>query len=539
MKIPRRAALQVLGLSALAGLAGRVSLGQALGAEPVGAGSPSGPEPDVELDLIAAPGEATLTRGQATRVWRFTGKVRRGPAEAIQSLPDSYLGPVLRLRRGQRVRIHFRNDLGEPSIVHWHGLDVPEAADGHPRFAVGHGQSYVYDFEVTNRAGTYWYHPHPHMRTAAQVYQGLAGLLLVSDPEEEALALPAGGNEVLCVLQDRRLDSKNQWVYAGGSGEGGAAEVERGPGRGRGMGGRGMGMGGMGQMMEVMNGWLGDRMLVNGQLSPTYTVDRGACRVRLLNGSNGRIYKLAWSDRTPMTLLGGDGGLLEKARRQPSLVLGPGQRADVWVDLSDRRSGARLKLVSREFPVEDAGRMGMMEESSPVRQGAELELMTLKVSSRRAPERRLPEVLSRHDYRPQPKAKVRPVPLNFMRMTWFLDGRTFDMQDVAEEETVKAGSTWIWEFENQPNPMGMAMAHPMHVHGPQFRVVSRTGGSAKNSLREGLNDDGWVDTVLILPGEKVRTQIQFSRYPGLYLYHCHILEHEDMGMMRNFRITPA
>ena len=130
-------------------------------------------------------------------------------------IPGSYLGPVIRLRRGQKVRIRFRNNLGEPSIVHWHGLDVPESADGHPRLAVADGREYVYEFEVLNRAGTYWYHPHPHMRTGAQVYQGLAGLLIVSDDEEDALGLPSGRAELLCVLQDRRFDADNQFVYAG------------------------------------------------------------------------------------------------------------------------------------------------------------------------------------------------------------------------------------------------------------------------------------------------------------------------------------
>jgi FtsP/CotA-like multicopper oxidase with cupredoxin domain len=109
------------------------------------------------------------------------------------------------------------------------------------------------------------------------------------------------------------------------------------------------------------------------------------------------------------------------------------------------------------------------------------------------------------------------------------------MNDVADVETVAPGSTHIWEFANQPGMMGMEMAHPLHLHGPQFRVLRRTGGSV-NALREGINDSGWVDTVLVLPGETVRTQVTFSSHPGLYLYHCHILEHEDMGMMRNFRI---
>src|SRR6185436_45411 len=157
----------------------------------------------------------------------------KGPADTLQTLPGSYLGPVIRLRRGQQVRVRFANNLGEDSIVHWHGLDVPESADGHPRLAIPSGAEYVYEFEVTNRAGTYWYHPHPHMRTGAQVYRGLAGLFLVHDPEEDALRLPAGDAELLCVLQDRQFDAGNQLVFHGNG------------------------------MMEMMNGFLGDRMLVS------------------------------------------------------------------------------------------------------------------------------------------------------------------------------------------------------------------------------------------------------------------------------------
>lgn len=146
---------------------------------------------------------------------------------------------------------------------------MPEAADGHPRLAIGHGVEYVYDFAVTNRAGTYWYHPHPHLRTAAQVYQGLAGLLLVSDREEDALGLPSGSGELLSVLQDRRFDSRNQFVYGGTL----ADATGRGRGRRMGMGGMGMG-GGMAQMMETMNGWVGDRMLVSGRVQPALDVVR-------------------------------------------------------------------------------------------------------------------------------------------------------------------------------------------------------------------------------------------------------------------------
>ena len=253
------------------------------------------------------------------------GQLVTGPADTLETLPGSYLGPVIRLRRGQQVRVRFANQLGEDSIVHWHGLDVPDSADGHPRLAIGHGQEYVYDFTVTNRAGTYWYHPHPHMRTGAQVYQGLAGLLLVTDDDEDALALPSGEAELLCVLQDRRFDARNQFVYQGGG------------------------------QMEMMNGFLGDRMLVSGQLQPTREVDAGWHRVRLLNGSNARIYKLAWSRDLPMTIIGGDGGLLERPVVQRTLTLAPGQRADVLLDLTGLGAGTDVHLDSVAFPEADAG----------------------------------------------------------------------------------------------------------------------------------------------------------------------------------------
>ena len=514
----RRDLLRLLSLSALAGPTGCDRLSTGSSAE---AFSPQGAPaarfvPDVEVVLTAAPDEVVVLPGGPTRLWRFTGRLLKGPADTLQALPGSYLGPVIRLRRGQSVRIRFANQLAEDSIVHWHGLDVPESADGHPRLAIGRGQEYVYDFEVTNRAGTYWYHPHPHMRTGAQVYQGLAGLLLVRDAEEDALALPSGGAELLCVLQDRRFDARNQLVFHGGG------------------------------MMEMMDGFLGDRVLVNGQPQPTTEVDAAWHRVRLLNGSNARIYKLAWSRDVQMAVIGGDGGLLEKPLHQQALTLAPGQRADLLLDLTGLAAGTEVHLESQAFAGADAGVVGMMGMRrgmmmggrSNVPNGAPLRVMTLRTRARRGPAFRVPERLSSFGaWSPRADAPIRRVPLTFQRMEWLLGGRTFDMDDVAPEETVAAGSTHLWEFVNLTNPMGMEAAHPIHMHGRQFRVVDRTGGRVANTLRAGLVDGGWRDTVLVLPGETVRIQVTFTRHPGLYLYHCHILEHEDMGMMRNFRVT--
>ena len=509
----RRELLRLLGASAFAATAGRaLPVASFAPSPPLQTRRPGGSVPDVELALTAAPDDVSILPGPSTRVWRFTGRLLRGPADTLREGPGPYLGPVLRLRRGQKVRVRFSNQLPEASVVHWHGLDVPEAADGHPRRAIDRGREYVYDFDVTNRAGTYWYHPHPHMRTGAQVYHGLAGLIVVRDDEEDALGLPSGDAELLVVLQDRRFDARNQLVFHSGG------------------------------MMEMMNGFLGDRVLVNGRLRPTFEVDAGWQRIRILNGSNARIYLLSWSRDMPMTVIGSDGGLLERVRRQPVLTLAPGQRADLLLDLSQAPSGTELRLDSRLFPEADAGLIGMMGRmggGSSVPNGAPLPLLTLRTRTRKGPPFRAPERLSAFDATWSARAgdSVRRVPLSFQRMQWLLGGRTFGMNDVAPDETVTAGSTHVWDLVNQPNPMGMEAAHPIHLHGRQFRVVSRAGGRAANALRAGIVDAGWTDTVLVLPGETVRLQVTFTRHPGTYLYHCHILEHEDMGMMRNFQVT--
>lgn len=471
--------------------------------------------PDVEIELIAKPGAAHILPGRLTDVWQFSGRVIKGPSSTLEPIAGSYLGPTIRVRRGQKVRITFENRLPDPSIVHWHGLDVPEAADGHPRLAVDGGRNYIYEFVVANRAGTYWYHPHPHMQTGPQVYSGLAGLLIVSDEEEAALSLPSGATELTAVIQDRRFDAANQLVYST-------------------------------TMMDMEMGFLGDRVLVNGQAAPTWSLATRAYRLRVLNGSNARIYKLAWSDGTPMTVLGTDGGLLEQPVTQRFVTLAPAQRVDLWLDLSQRTVNTKIQLQTAAFALTDGGlNMGGMMGGGrmgggAMALGAPVSMLTLSVDRREKGAVTLPTRLSAFDrsWQPVTGAPVRQIPITFRMMKWFFAGRAFDdMTEVAEDETVRAGSTQIWEFVNAGGPMGMQMAHPIHIHGRQFRVLSRTGGKPDNTLREGLVDGGWIDTVLVLPNETVRLQVPFTTHPGLYLYHCHILEHEDMGMMRNFKVV--
>ncbi len=529
----------------------------------------AGADLDVHIELRAVQERVALRPGAPTRVWRYRGSVLRGDAGTLEASSDTYLGPILRVRRGQRVRVDLVNELPEPTIVHWHGLHVPDTMDGHPRHAIAPGQRYVYEFTVRNRAGSYWFHPHPHARTGAQVYFGLAGLFLVSDDEEAALGLPDGRYDLPLVLQDRSFDADNQFVYLesdlpggvptdnlgrppiGGGGMMGPGMM--GPGMmGGGMMGGGMGRGGMGggmgSMMARMMGVLGDEILVNGRSSAILSVERRAYRLRVLNGSNTRIYKLAWHDGSPLVVIGSDGGLLAAPVRRDYVMLGPAERVDLWVDFARWSAGSELALQSLAF--DGAMNMGgMMMGRSALPDGAAFRVLVLRVgdgpqgSQETAPPRRLSDVPLA-----DPRAAInfdRPkiFELTMQRMAWGINGRTFEMLGVTPYETVRLGTHELWEFRNDATTgmMGMAMPHAMHVHGVQFRVVGRSvsGGfpGYRDSVAAGFVDEGWKDTVLVMPGERVRILVHFADYPGLFLYHCHMLEHEDDGMMRNYRVT--
>jgi FtsP/CotA-like multicopper oxidase with cupredoxin domain len=169
--------------------------------------------PDIEINIRSTQAHVPILSGNPTRVWRYEGELISGNPKSLQNQEGSYLGPIIRARKGQKVRIRFNNNIPEESIIHWHGFHVPSRMDGHPRDVIGQNDTYTYEYEVKNRAGTYWYHPHPHGRTGPQVNKGLAGLFLVSDDEEEAVGLPQGKFDVPLVIQDRTFDRNNQFVY--------------------------------------------------------------------------------------------------------------------------------------------------------------------------------------------------------------------------------------------------------------------------------------------------------------------------------------
>lgn len=512
--INRRQFLRITG----AGAAGLVSGGMtsllSAGAADAAGHASKGFTPDLDLALKATANEIPILPGDPTGVWQFQGQVLKGDATTLTVLERSYLGPIIRARKGQKVRIRFTNDIADQSIVHWHGLHVPADMDGHPRLVIPRGETYVYEFEIRNRAGTYWYHPHPHGQTGPQVYGGLAGLFLVSDDEEASAGLPSGPYDIPLVLQDRAFDKGNQLIYLSGN------------------------------HMDQMNGFLGDWIMVNGQPDFSLPVATRSYRLRLLNGSNSRIYKLAWRDGSPLTVIGTDGGLLEKPVQRRYVMLGPGERLELWADFSKHTVGSETSLISLPFDggMLGGGRMGrgMMGGSGyALPNGEEFTVFKVRVKRREKANQNLPQRLSTIKRYDPAEAVNREDPKRFhlvMRhMAWTINGRTFRMEQVAPEERVAMNSLEVWEFINEGGGMGMMggmeMPHPIHLHGMQFQVLQRKG-----VMHAGYVDEGWKDTVLLMPGERVKVLVRFGDYPGLFLYHCHNLEHEDMGMMRNYRV---
>ncbi len=500
--------------------------------------------PDVEIELKQEVVRIPILQGPRTRVWKIYGKVLKGPEGTVDNITGTYLGPTLHLQKGQKVRIIMRNNLPAESILHWHGLHVPAEMDGNPMYAIGAGESFYYEFEVLNRAGTYWYHAHTHSVTAKQVYSGLAGLLMVSDAEEQALGLPSGEYDVPIVIQDRSFDAQNQLQYSN-------------------------------HMMQRMRGFLGERILINGQPDFVLPVASRAYRLRLLNGSNSRIYKLAWDDGAPITVIGVDGGLLQKPEKYPYVMLAPAQRREIWVDFSDRALGTELTLRSVPFSASMhggmmggrrgamgmmgggmmrggmrgmmGGRRGGMMGGGALPLGGEYPVLKIRVARQVRDNDSLPDRLTTiKPLRLRDAANAgnaRRITLSMRHMSALLNGRSYRMNDIQPDERIPLNTLQLMEFDNgfHGGMHGMmAMPHPMHLHGEQFQVIKREVNPRSRgqyeSVAAGLVDSGWQDTVLVMPGEKVTLLKPFNDYPGLFMYHCHNLEHEDLGMMRDFLI---
>ncbi|TIT21951.1 MAG: multicopper oxidase family protein [Mesorhizobium sp.] len=392
-------------------------------------------------------------------------------------------GPLIEVTEGDRVEIVFTNQIPEEtSTIHWHGMPVPADQDGNPMDPVATGTERTYNFELPEgSAGSYWYHPHPHGKTAEQVYRGLAGAFVV---KPKADPIPAEYGDTVLVFTDLRLAADGTMPDN--------------------------------TMVDLMNGRVGDHVLVNGQKNPALSVPFGTKRrFRFYNATNARFLRLSF-DGAPMTIIGTDGGLLDAPVAANDVLLSPAERLELIVSFEKRGT---VTLNTLDY---DRGWMGAGRPAD-----AGLTLLTVNVSDTPAEAfPPLPEKL-----RPIAQLGTPAVSRRFvftetmtmsatdMQMGFLINGAAFDMGRI--DVVSKTGQVELWEIVNKAD-----MDHPFHVHGTQFQVVEheRGGQVSKPAYL------AWKDTVNVARGETVRLLLRQDR-PGRRMYHCHILEHEQLGMM--------
>jgi blue copper oxidase len=458
------------------------------------------------IDAKAHGNAVSLTIGPGTHAYRTGQPVRSFGYSA------PVLGPVIRLTRGESVDVSIENRLGRPTTLHWHGLIVPGAVDGGPHNTIAAGRSWKVNLHVDQPETTAWYHPHPHGETGEQVYSGLAGMLMVDDGSGERLGLPRnyGVDDLPLVLQDRFFDRSGAPVYRPGP-------------------------------MDVMAGYRGDSIIVNGVEAPVARVPAGLVRVRLLNGANARFFDLYFSDDRTFQVIASDGGYLPAPVDLRRLLVAPGERYEVVVDFAN---GAEVEL--RTGPDRNVPMMGMMRGGTASAPGGSV--MKFEVDrSKPAAATKLPGRLAEVPLLDRSKVVARrQFLLNDMMMggmmgrgmmgggmmgpgrgrrgfgpVMAINGQPFDMERIDVQ--AKRGTLELWEIGA---PM---MAHPFHVHGTQFQILSLNGEVPP------LHMQGWKDTVIVARQAQILVPLTQPAPPDKpFMFHCHILEHEDAGMMGQY-----
>lgn len=413
-----------------------------------------------------------------------TARIATGADTPILAYNGVSPGPLIEATEGDHVWITFANWIpDEASTIHWHGVPVPVDQDGNPMDPVASGLERIYQFDLPEgSAGSYWYHPHPHGFTASQVYRGLAGAFIVKPKVDP---VPAEYGDTVLFFTDLRLGADGAMPESG--------------------------------MIDLMNGRIGDHLLVNGQKNPVLSVPAGTQRrFRLFNATNARFLRLSFGD-APMTIIGTDGGLLEAPVSGVSdILLAPAERIEVIVAF-DKPGASTLRTLPYD--------RGWMGPARPKDDG--LTLLTIAVSNmttesppplpaklRAIADLGAPSVSRRLVF-----GETMSMGANGLQMEFMINGVSFDMNRV--DIVSKVGQVELWEIANPTD-----MDHPFHVHGTRFQVVEseRNGKVAKPPYR------AWKDTVNVARGETIRIVLR-QDLPGPRMYHCHILEHEQLGMM--------
>lgn len=441
-------------------------------------------EVDFDTELAIPPLAESTVDDQGRRVFDLTaqeGSLDLGEGEvATWGFNGGYLGPTLRAQRGEEVLIRFRNDLDEASTVHWHGMHLPAAMDGGPHQMVEPGGAWEPTWTIDQPAATLWYHPHPHGETMDHVSRGLAGMFLVDDPARQ-VALPSdyGVDDLPVIVTDP--------TSAGG-------EIET-------------------------TSEFGDRVLVNGIEGPYAEVSTELVRLRLLNGSPMRVYNFQLDDGSPLVQVASDGGLLPEPHETTSVRLSPGERAEVLVALEPGETRTLRSIAP------DLGQNFLSERFS----GGEdrFDVLELRAADQLAdspsvPAELAPEIVE-HAGDPGAVDEVREFRLSGRQ----INGAQMRMEHA--DEVVTLGDTEVWEVTNTGGEF-----HSFHVHDVQFRVLSVDGREPPPEL------SGLKDTILVEDGVEYRLLMTFTDYadPTVpYMYHCHLLRHEDQGMMGQFVVV--
>jgi len=435
----------------------------------------------VEFDLNIQAGQQEFIPAKMTPTLGFNG---------------NYLGPLIRVRRGDRITVRTTNSLNVASTVHWHGMTLPANMDGGPHQSIQPGATWVSEFDIIQPAATLFYHSHAYHQTAPQVYAGLAGPLIIDDDLSDALDIPKeyGVDDLPVIIQDRDFEANGAFRY-------------------------------ISTMGERMIGKHGSTILVNGVIAPLLTAQKTLLRLRLTNASNARFYRLAFSDRRPFQVIASDGGLLERPVTVRQLSMAPAERFDILVDLSDKKDLILQSLKGAGNVAFGPMRMMGFDQTMDI---LYIDARTAKTTGHTVPTTLTPPI----DRTMPAIAATRKLNLEMGMMGMMagggftINGQTMDLERVNFR--LKKNTFEIWNLTNTS-----PMAHPLHIHNSQFRILSR-GGLAPAAV-----ESGFKDTVTIQAGEAVKILLPTGPYSdpkGYYMYHCHILEHEDGGMMGQFSV---
>ncbi len=409
-----------------------------------------------------------------------------------------YLGPTLVFNKGDSINISVLNNLPEITSCHWHGLHVPACADGGPHTTINQGETWHVQYKVMNNAATYWYHPHVHMTTQSQVTAGLAGMIIVKDSVESQLSLPRtyGVDDFPIIIQDRKYSISGQFLAYG----------------------------------------LGDSMLVNGTALAYLNCPRQMVRLRLLNGSNARVYKIGFNDQRNFDVIGGDGGLLSQPYSTNRILLANGERAEIVVDFTGDVVGNQIYMMSygAEMATNIPGAItGGMGGNGPL-EAVNFKLFELDVVPQLPnPVTTIPvNLVAQNSWNPGSASRIRNKTISGMGSVngmgnFLMDNTSFDM--AVFNDTVQLNDIEIWNVTNNSN-----IAHPIHLHDVQFNILSRNG------VQPPPQEAGLKDVFLVSPGETVSLITRFEDFSNdtiPYMYHCHNLAHEDMGMMLQFIVV--